>query len=412
MLHLAPLSKTLVLLLCGLPIVHAAEMSEKVPLELTQPAYASPWKRYDKWKQTDWKQYSNLAHQIASSISPPQKLKTPIQGDPKHGRQLVIDRKQGGGCVACHILPEASLPGNVGPDLSMIGIWGRSDEELFNRIDDPRRFNSVTVMPPWGAHDIFTPKDIKDIVAYLKTLKTPVEFNAVQDNPAQRQVPAQNRDNLDPLENPALFLLETGKSLWAQQGPLEYACHSCHQQDLEARFTTWAVTMPKFEPRLNKMIGIEEFITRHARATTGAEYVLQSDDNLALAIFLRYLANGQAIAVDHSDPKTQAAFERGEALVKRKIGQLNLSCIDCHGISANKWLRGQYLTSFLGMYDHFPTYRTSRGEVWDIRKRFQWCGVAIRANELPPDAAEYGDLELYLAVLNKGRKLDVPGIRH
>jgi L-cysteine S-thiosulfotransferase len=38
--------------------------------------------------------------------------------------------------------------------------------------------------------------------------------------------------------------------------------------------------------------------------------------------------------------------------------------------------------------------------------------VNIRADELPPDAKEYGDLELYLAAQNEGQKLSVPGIRH
>ena len=65
-----------------------------------------------------------------------------------------------------------------------------------------------------------------------------------------------------------------------------------------------------------------------------------------------------------------------------------------------------------GQLDHFPTWRTSLNEIWDIRKRFQWCGVAIWANELPPDAKEYGDLELYLAGVNAGQTLSVPGIRH
>ena len=50
--------------------------------------------------------------------------------------------------------------------------------------------------------------------------------------------------------------------------------------------------------------------------------------------------------------------------------------------------------------------------IWDIRQRFQWCQVNIRADELPPDAKEYGDLELYLASQNEGLKLSVPGIRH
>jgi len=49
--------------------------------------------------------------------------------------------------------------------------------------------------------------------------------------------------------------------------------------------------------------------------------------------------------------------------------------------------------------------------MWDIRRRFQWCNVAIGADELPPDAKEYGDLELYLTSLSNGLKLSVPGIR-
>ena len=48
----------------------------------------------------------------------------------------------------------------------------------------------------------------------------------------------------------------------------------------------------------------------------------------------------------------------------------------------------------------------------DIRKRLQWCQVAIWADDLPPDASEYGELELYLAAQNAGQKLSVPGIRH
>jgi len=50
--------------------------------------------------------------------------------------------------------------------------------------------------------------------------------------------------------------------------------------------------------------------------------------------------------------------------------------------------------------------------VWDIRKRFQWCQVAIWADDLPPDDSAYGDLELYLAAQNESLKLSVPGIRH
>lgn len=405
----------------------AAEMSDKVPLELEQPAYQVPWQRYTNWAQDDWSEFSNLTRIVSPPVSFMQKLdKTTtyspdivinddeadvISGDAKRGKQLVADRRRGGSCYACHIMPDADLPGNVGINISSIGVWGRSDEYLFNYIYDPRIFNHSSVMPPWGTHGIFTKDEIKDIVAYLKLLNKPVEFTDNQENPDTRPIPVENRDNLDEFTNPAMLSVEMGANLFDQVGTNGKSCRSCHQK-AEVEFATWAVNMPKVELRLNKVLGIEEFITRHARATTAAEYPLQSDANLSLAIYLRYLANGHPITIDKSDRNTQLAIQRGEDLMKRKIGQLNFACVDCHEVGANKWIRGQYLTGVTGMMAHFPTYRTSRGEIWDIRKRFQWCGVAVRANDLPPDAAEYGDLEMYLMSKNNGRILNVPGIRH
>jgi sulfur-oxidizing protein SoxA len=172
--------------------------------------------------------------------------------------------------------------------------------------------------------------------------------------------------------------------------------------------------MPKYEPRLRKVIGVEEFITRHARATTGDDFLLQSDQNLALSIYMRYLSNGEPMNVDTKSKEHKLAIKRGTKLLNTKLGQLNLACVDCHTAEkgGNKWIRGQWLGEFRGQLDHFPTWRTSRSEIWDINKRFQWCNVSIRANDLAPGSAEYGDLELTLSALNNGLKISVPGIRH
>jgi sulfur-oxidizing protein SoxA len=169
--------------------------------------------------------------------------------------------------------------------------------------------------------------------------------------------------------------------------------------------------MPRFEPRLDKVLGVEEFITRHAKATTGNDWLMQSEENTALAVYLRYLANGTPINVDVTGP-AKAAYDRGKALAARKVGQLNFSCNDCHNVSARKWIRGQWLAEQRGQLDHFPTWRTSLLATWDIRKRFQWCQVNIRGDELPPDAKEYGDLELYLTATSAALPLNVPGIRN
>ncbi len=393
-----------------------AQAKKDAPLALDGPAAASPWKRYAGWPKRDMSKFNTLA-KLASPPPPtaPRKLDGPISGDAAAGQKLVADRSRGGSCLACHVMGpagKADLPGNVGPDLSEIGNAGREDEWLFNYVFDARVYNPETVMPPWGSHGLFNDKEIHDIVAFLKTLKSPAKFRSAVDDPAKRAPPVESRDNLDDLVNPGMWATERAQVLWKTNGPGGAACASCHA-DPQA-FKTWAAGMPKWEPRLDKVLGVEEFVFRHAKATTGANWLMQSDENTALSVYLRFLANDQPIKVDITSPGAKQAYERGQALTMRKLGQLNFSCRDCHDASkgAQKWIRGQWLGEQKGQYDHFPTWRTSLNAIWDIRKRFQWCQVNIRADELPPDAKEYGDLELYLASVNQGLKLSVPGIRH
>jgi len=374
--------------------VKAAEMPSSVPLDIKNATTITPWKRHNTWSQIDWNNYSNLRHTVKKPVSVIQPITSSIKANPANGKKLVAN-KQKGNCVACHILPDVSQPGNIGINLSFIGTWHLPDKFLFNYIYDARIYNPYTVMPPWGAHNILTTDEIKDIVSYLKTLTIPVLLQ-------QRRIPTNNVDNLDEFENPAMFELETGRELFSE------SCQKCHKNP-EDKFTKWAVTMPKFEPRLNKIIGIEEFITRHARATTNVKYLLQSEENIALTIYLRNLANGQKIAVDTSDINTSLALKRGKTLTQRKIGQLNFACTDCHKKNSGKWIRGQYIKKLTGIMDHYPTYRSGKDAIWDISTRIQWCNLAARANDLPPDAAEYADIELYLTVQSNGYELSVPG---
>lgn len=395
-----------------------AQTTELPPLVTTGDASVRPWKRYGGWPNREMSKFNTLARHDVSPPPPkaPRKLSAPITGDPAIGAKLVADRSRGGSCLACHVMGQAGnadLPGNVGPDLSEVGNAGREDEWLFNYVYDPRVFNPDTVMPPWGSHGLFNDEEIGHIVAFLKTLKAPAKYASPLDDPGKRPVPAEKRDNLDPFVNEAMTALDRAEVLYKTRGPTGFACSTCHA-DAKAKFKTWAAHMPKWEPRLDKVLGVEEFITRHAKATTGLDWLMESDENLAMAVYLRNLANGEPIKVDVDSPGAKEAFARGKALTNVKVGQLNFACVDCHSADrgGQKWIRGQWLGEQRGQLDHFPTWRTSLLQIWDIRKRFQWCQVNIRADELPPDAKEYGDLELFLAATNAGLKMNVPGIRH
>jgi L-cysteine S-thiosulfotransferase len=387
--------------------------AQSPPLELEGSAAPDPWQRYGDWNKTRWDNFNTLAKRDLTPPKGNEIVLGEVTGDAANGQKLAFDRSRGGGCLACHVMGPKTLevPGNVGPDLSEIGKAGRTDQWLFNYVFDPRVYNPQSVMPPWGKHGFYSEAEIRDTVAFLKTLTIPASFSDPLDDPAKRPKPVEDRDASDPFVNPAVDRIEVGAALFKKVGPKGQACSACHANPKTA-FGTWAAHMPRWEPRLKKVLGVEEFIARHAKATIGAAYPMESRDNIDLSIYLHSLANGQPIKVDLSQPDAKAAFERGAALSQLKIGQFDFSCVDCHQTGANKWLRGQWLGEARGQYDHFPVWRTSRNENWDIRRRFQWCNVQVRANELPPDAVEYGDLELYLRKANEGLKLSSPNIRH
>jgi L-cysteine S-thiosulfotransferase len=398
----------------------ASAQTKLPPIATDGDAAQRPWRRYadPSWPATDFSKFNTLADNARSPPPPkqPRKPSIPIVGNAANGQKLVADRGRGGSCLACHVMGPAGgadLPGNVGPDLSEIGNAGREDEWLLNYVYDARVYNPQTVMPPWGTNGIFNEKEIGDIVAFLKTLKAPARFGSALDDPNRRPTPVESRANLDALENPGMWAVDKAPALWQLRGPSGVACVNCHDRPEQA-LKRWAASMPRWEPRVDKVLGVEEFVTRHAKATTGHSWLMQSDENTALAVYLRYLSNDTPIKVDITSASARAAYESGKALTERKIGQLNFACADCHTSEkgGSKWIRGQWLGEFRGQLDHFPTWRTSRQAIWDIRKRFQWCAVAIGSDELPPDAKEYGDLELYLAAQNAGLKLSVPGIRH
>ena len=395
--------------------VHAQATKKEAPLELKEDASERPWKRYAGWPTRNYSKYNTIGNLATPpAAKEPRKIAGPITGDAKKGAEMVADRNRGGSCLACHVMGPAggaNLPGNVGPDLSEIGNAGREDEWLFNYVYDARVYNPDTVMPPWGSHGFFDDQEINDLVAFLKTLKSPASFKTELDDPTKRPPPVEKRDNLDPIENPAMWGVDKAQELWMQKGSVGFSCNSCHSEPKTA-FKSWAASMPKWEPRLNKVLGVEEFVTRHAKATTGQVWLMETDENRAMSVYLHFLANGAPIKIDTTSAEAKAAIDRGKELSARKLGQLNMACTDCHGKSVNHWIRGQWLGEPKGQYDHFPTWRTNLLAIWDIRQRFQWCQVNIRADELPPDAKEYGDLEFYLATQNEGQKLSVPGIRH
>ncbi len=376
--------------------------------------------RYKGWTKADFGKFRTYAYDDARPEPRPAKAPMPaVAGDAKKGRSLFLARAKGP-CTGCHLIQGEDVwpAGNVGPDLSTFGDRGLPDDYVFNLIYDPRHVFPNTTMPPWGTGEVLSPEEIVHVVAFLKTQKGPLppEKNRER-NPETRPKPPGFGDNLDPTNNPAVVRAEGAEKLWAERGPSGKSCADCHEGSPAKAMRGVATRYPKYVKQYRRVMSIEDLLTVHGPERTGTQLPAQSKENLDLAVLVKMASNGMPVAVDVSAPEHRAAFERGLASFNKRVGQRNHACADCHtpgsGRGADRFLGGRLLGNVEnGLTRHFPTWRTSQGEIWDMRKRMQWCLTPLGMNMLPADSVEYAELELYLTSFDKGKPMSVPGIRH
>ena len=84
------------------------------------------------------------------------------------GKKIAFSKKKGN-CLACHMIKGGKLPGNIGPPL--IAMKARfKKEDLKKQISDARVKNKNSIMPPFGPHQILSPKEIDKVVEFIYTL--------------------------------------------------------------------------------------------------------------------------------------------------------------------------------------------------------------------------------------------------
>ena len=85
------------------------------------------------------------------------------------GRDIAFDRGKGN-CLACHVIADGQLPGNIGPPLMAMKLRFPDPDRLRAQIWDASARNPETIMPPFGKHRILTGEEIDLVVAYLYSL--------------------------------------------------------------------------------------------------------------------------------------------------------------------------------------------------------------------------------------------------
>lgn len=85
------------------------------------------------------------------------------------GKAAAFDRKKGN-CLACHMMDDGTLPGNIGPPLVSMKLRFPDKAKLRTQIWDATAANPNSIMIPFGRYGVLSEEEIDQIVEYVYTL--------------------------------------------------------------------------------------------------------------------------------------------------------------------------------------------------------------------------------------------------
>jgi sulfur-oxidizing protein SoxA len=303
---------------------------------------------------------------------------------------------------------DGALPGDVGPNLSAYGTWGRDAAYTFQQVWDARAHNPLTIMPPFGTNELLSEAEVAHIVTYLQTLKHAITEPA-------RSAPRRPRDRVHVAGvdfSAADEYVDAGRAAFGQAGKNGRSCASCHSKEAKEPIdlSGAASRYPRFDERLGRVVGIEEQVNIcRARRMASDALPLGSRSLNVLAGYVKYIGRGHSINIDTGTAGDEA-FARGRAAFQRKAGQLNFSCADCHDAAGGKWIRGQRLQKLDQTAGEWPKHYIALHDLGliNLRQRIQHCQIVNRTYPLPLHSQEYLDLEYYLTRLAGGSSVLAP----
>ena len=112
------------------------------------------------------------------------------------------------------------------------------------------------------------------------------------------------------------------------------------------------------------------------------------------------------ISINGQSTKGVAA---GAELFARRMGQINLSCAQCHEERAGAHLAGTAIPQ--GHPTGYPVYRSEWQAVGTLQRRLRNCMTGVRAEPYAFGAPELVALEAFLMRRAAGMALETPGVR-
>ncbi|HEU4519610.1 MAG TPA: sulfur oxidation c-type cytochrome SoxA [Microvirga sp.] len=221
--------------------------------------------------------------------------------------------------------------------------------------------------------------------------------------------PATQAMQRDDAANPGMLWVLDGEELWRGAAPGGGpSCAGCHGE-AGTSMRGVAARYPAFDAAEGRPIDLQGRVNlcRTARQKAPA-FAAEGRELLALTTLVAHQSRGLPIAPP-DDPRLAPARERGRALFSRRVGQLDLSCAQCHDERAGGRLAGNPIPQ--AHPTAYPLYRLEWQSLGSLQRRLRNCLTGVRAEPYPYGAPEYVELELYLMSRAAGMTVETPGVR-
>lgn len=220
--------------------------------------------------------------------------------------------------------------------------------------------------------------------------------------------PATQAMQRDDGQNPALLWVQEGEQLWSRAPSASArSCASCHGEPAAMRGA--AARYPAWDAPLARPVDLGTRINlcreRHQQQPA---WPAEHADLLSLEAFVAMQSRGMPIAPP-DDPRLAPHRARGEALFRQRIGQLELSCAQCHDERAGGRLAASVIPQ--GHATGYPIYRLEWQGMGSLARRLRGCMTGVRAEPLSAGSVEMAELELYLAARAMGMEVETPAVR-
>jgi sulfur-oxidizing protein SoxA len=221
--------------------------------------------------------------------------------------------------------------------------------------------------------------------------------------------PATQAMQRDDSQNPALLWVKDGEALWNQApSGVTKSCAACHG-DAVKTMRGVALTYPRFDGETQRPVNLGERINLCRKSRQHQPpFPPEHPSLLALESYVALQSRGLPIAPPR-DARMAPYSQRGEALFKQRMGQLDLACTHCHDRHAGGRLGGAPIPQ--GHPTGYPIYRLEWQGMGSLQRRIRTCMTGVRAEPFAFGSPEMAELEAYLAARAAGMPLETPAVR-